>query len=128
MRERERHALAMTAAEATYQLWELESQREEPNLDRMMRRLKDLSAYSLTYAEILEGREGVELLALAMFFGATSNTGFHKNQARLSRLSEEAIAYQGRAEVIKKEVAGRKARKSGKPEDDGDGLPQMRLL
>jgi hypothetical protein len=32
-------------------------------------RLKDLSAYSLTHAEIMQQREGVELLALGMFFG-----------------------------------------------------------
>ena len=48
-----------------------------------MRRLKDLTAYSLTHAEIMVQREGVELLALAMFFGAASEPLFHKNQKLL---------------------------------------------
>ena len=44
---------ATTAVEAMYNLWEMESRREEPDLDAIMHRLKDLSAYSLTRAEIL---------------------------------------------------------------------------
>ena len=84
MREQERFGFATIAAEAMYHLWELENQRGELNLDEMMCRLKDLSAYSLTHAEIMDQREGVELLALAVFFGATSDSRFHQNQECLS--------------------------------------------
>ena len=45
-------------------LLEAEHQQGERDLDAMMRRLKDLSDYSLTHAEIMDQREGVELLAL----------------------------------------------------------------
>ena len=110
MQEQERYHLAITSAETMYNLWELEYQQRELDLDGMMRRLKDLSVYSLTHAEIMDQREGVELLALAMFFGATSDPLFHHNQERLSSLSEQTIAYQGRAEIIVQEVAQRKAR------------------
>ena len=130
MGERGHYALATTAAEAMYNLWEMESQREEPNLDAMMRRLKDLSAYSLTHAEILEQQEGVEMLALAMFFGATSDPTYHGNQERLGRLSEGTIAYEGRAEVVEEEIASRKARAKGRDKsgDEEDGPQQPRLL
>ena len=117
MHEREQYALAIVAAEAMYNLWELENQQEELNLERMMRRLKDLSAYSSTHAEIMDQREGVELLALAMFFGATSDPRFYKNQERLSLLSEETFAYLGRAEVIEQEVARRKVTSSRQKKD-----------
>ena len=113
MREREhyRYHLTITTAETMCNLWELENQQGEGelDLDGMMRRLKDLSAYSLTHAEIMEQREGVELLALAMFFGATSDPLVHQNQERLSFLSEETLAYQGSAEIVEQEVAQRKA-------------------
>jgi hypothetical protein len=84
MQERERFDLATFAAEAMYNLWELENQRGELDLDEMIRRLKDLSAYSLTHTEIMDQREGVELLALAMFFGAASDPRFH-NELRTRR-------------------------------------------
>jgi hypothetical protein len=77
------------------------------DLDSKMRRLKDLSAYSLTHAEIMDQREGVELLALAKFFGLTSESRFHKNQKRLSLVSEEALAYQGQGERIEGEIKER---------------------
>jgi hypothetical protein len=124
MRERERYQLAIIGAETIYNLWELEYQQGELDLDRMVRRLKDLSAYSLTHAEIMDQREGVELLALSMFFGATSDPRFHRNQERLGLLSEEAIAYQGRGETIEREIAERE-RQKGKPQ--GKDL-QPRLL
>ena len=126
--EREQHYLANDVAEAMYKLLEMEGHREEPHLDQMMRRLQDLSAYSLTHAEIMDQREGVELLALAKFFGATSDPGFHKNQERLRLLSEETVGYQGRAEVIEEEVANRKTGRSSKLEDDNTKPKQMRLL
>jgi len=136
MREREhyRYHLAITAAETMYNLWELENQQGEGelDLDGMMRRLKDLSAYSLTHAEIMEQREGVELLALAMFFGATSDPLFHQNQERLSFLSEQTLAYQGSAEIIEQEVAQRKAsarRRGRRQEKDSSAESlQPRLL
>lgn len=129
MREREPYNLAIITAEAMYNLWEMESQRDEPDLDAMMRRLKDLSAYSLTHAEILQQREGVEMLALAMFFGATNDPAYHDNQTRLQRLSEKAISYEGRSEKIEKEVAQRKKRQPAGDDAAGDSGPaQPRLL
>jgi len=134
MQEREHYHfhLAITAAETMYNLWELENQQGELDLAGMMRRLKDLSAYSLTHAEIMDQREGVELLALGMFFGATSDPLFHQNQERLPFLSEQTIAYQGRAEIIEQEVAQRKAsarRRERKGEKDGSASSlQPRLL
>ena len=118
MREQERYDLAIIAAETMYHLWELEYQQGELDLDGLMKRLKDLSAYSLTHAEIMNQREGVELLALGMLFGMTSNPRLHKNQERLGLLSEETIAYQGQAEIIEQEVAMRKAGKSQQEKDD----------
>ncbi|MCP4933190.1 MAG: hypothetical protein GY927_03075, partial [bacterium] len=70
---------------------------------------KDLSAYSLTHAEILQQKEGVELLALGMLFGMSTMPAFRKNQERLPFLSEDAITYQGEAEKIEQEIAERKA-------------------
>lgn len=128
MRERERFAIATTSAEAMYKLWELESQHEERDLDEMMRRLKDLSAYSLTHAEIMDQSEGVELLALAMFFGTTSDPRFHKNQERLGRLSVETIAYQGRTDIIEEDVARRKGRRSHSDKDSSTKPSQPRLM
>jgi hypothetical protein len=101
-----------------FQLWKLEHQREEMDLDQMMCRLKDLSAYSLNHAEIMDQREGVKLLALAMFFGASSDPRFHSNQKRISLLSQQTIAYQGDAEVIELEVAKRKSREPEPPAED----------
>jgi len=124
MREWDHYGLAIIGAETIYNLWELEYQQGELDLDRMVRRLKDLSAYSLTHAEIMDQREGVELLALAMFFGATSDPRFHQNQERLTLLSEETLTYQGRGETIEREIAERE-RQKGKPQ--GKDL-QPRLL
>jgi len=128
MGERERYVLANTAAETMYYLWELEYQQEGLNPDAMMRRLKDLSAYSLTHAEIMDQREVVELLALGMFFGATSDPAFHRNQERLQLLSEETVAYEGRAELIEQEVAGRKVARASKREASDDKPLQPHLL
>ena len=130
---REPFSLAIITAETMYNLWELEIQQgNEPDLDAKMRRLKDLSAYSLTHAEILDQREGVELLALGMFFGASSNPAFLKNQARLQQLSQETAYYKGQAEHIEQEIALRKKleqRKRGQKKKDGDCRPsQLRLL
>ncbi len=128
MGERERYVLANTAAETMYYLWELEDQKEGLDPNTMMCRLKDLSAYALTHAEIMEQREVVELLALGMYFGASSDPAYHKNQERLRSLSEETVAYKGRAEVFEEEVATQKgARKVPKEWDDEEPL-QPRLL
>jgi len=61
MQERERYDLAIIAAETMYNLMELGNQQDEADLDEMMRRLNDLSAYSLTHAEIMDQREGGQL-------------------------------------------------------------------
>ena len=127
-RERHRYELATLASEVMYALLEAGYQQGEHDLDTVMRRLKDLSAYSLLHAEILEQREGVELLALAKLFGATSDPRFHQNQTRLALLSEETVAYQGQAEVIEQEVSARKAPRRGqKPRSDAKAL-QPHLL
>ena len=109
MHERERYHLATTAAETMCHLWELGHQQRELDLDQMMRRMKDLSAYSLTHAEIMDQREGVELLALARFFGMSSDPRFQGNQERLRLLSDEALAYPGQAEIVEQQVARRKS-------------------
>ena len=128
MREREPFSFAIIAAETMYNLWEMEyAQTGEMNLDSMMRRLKDLSAYSLTHAEILEQREGVELFALGMFFGASSNPAYQKNQSRLQQLSPETIDYQGEAEQIEKEIVLRKKDNRMREEKTSDSF-QLRLL
>ena len=58
MGEKFRYDLAISTAEVMYALLEAEYQREECDLNALMRRLKDLSVYSLTHAEIMEQREG----------------------------------------------------------------------
>ena len=110
-----------------YVLLEADYQEGQRDLDAMMRRLKDLSTYSLTHAEVMDQREGVELLALAKFFGATSDPRFHQSQERLRLLSEEVLSYQGQAETIEQEVAARKARHSGQ-ERNSDPRLQPRLF
>lgn len=130
MREREprRYDHAVAAAEAMHFLMELEYEQGERDPDAMLKRLKDLSAYSLTHAEIMGQREGVELLALARFFGMTSDARFHNNQERLGFVSEEVMEYEGQAEVIEGEVAARclgEAHPVGKGERDD---PQPRLF
>ena len=128
MHEQERYRLATTAAEAMYHLWELEYRQGQRNVDQMMRRLKDLSAYSLTHAEIMDLREGPELLALGMFFGMTSNPTFHRNQERLTQLSQEAIDYPGNAEAVEQQVARRQSRGSGRNRESNSKPMQPRLL
>lgn len=119
MKERDHWELADTFSEMMYILLEADYQERRFDLDSGMRRLKDLSAYSLTHAEIMVQREGVELLALAKFFGLTSESRFHKNQERLSLLSEETFAYQGQEENIEQEIKERGKRKPPKarPQD-----------
>jgi hypothetical protein len=80
---------------------------DSANLDDLWRRFKDLSAYSLGHADILVSREGIEMLALGKFFGLSSNGHYHKNQERCARVSNEALAYQGDAEVVAKQVRAR---------------------
>ena len=128
MREREQQQPAMIAAEAMYGLWELEHQQSALDIDRMMMRLKDLTVYSLTHAEILVQREIVELLALGMFFGMTSNTSLRKNQERLELISEEALAYHGRAEIVEEQIAERAAQQRSSPQESDSEPPQPRLL
>ena len=68
-------------------MMEVEYQKGEVDLDNKMRRLKDLSAYSLTH-DITYRREGVELLALAKLLGLTSESRFQKNRKRLNLFGE----------------------------------------
>jgi len=85
-------------------------------------------AYALTHAEIMSHREGPELLALAMFFGATSDPRHHKNQERLKLLASETLDYQGQSQIIYEEVVVRKKGKttSGKVSDAKQS--QQRLI
>jgi hypothetical protein len=126
-REQDRYQLANTVSEAMCFLLEAEYQNGRRDLDGMMRRLKDLSAYSLTHAEIMEQREAVELLALGKFFGMTSDRGYGQNQERLRLLSGEALSYQGQAEAIEQEVAARKAGGADQKQGRDSGL-QPRLF
>lgn len=106
MREHERYHLADTFSEMMCFLMEDECRKGEVDLDSKMRRLKDLSAYSLAH-DITHQRDGMELLALAKFFGLTSESRFQKNRRRLSLLASETIEYQGQAENIEREIKGR---------------------
>ena len=128
MGEKFRYELAISTAEVMSSLLESEYQQGECDPDAKMRRLKDLSAYSLTHSEIVEKREGPELLAMAMFFGATSNPRYHKNQERIRLLSEEAFAYQGQSETIEKEVELRKTKGHQQNKESGTRLSQPRLF
>lgn len=76
----------------------------------------------------MDQREGVELQALAMLFGATSDPALHCKQERLQLLSEETVAYDGQAEVIEQEVARRKVVSSARKEDSYNKPLQPRLL
>ena len=127
-KERDHYELATITSEVMYALLEAGYQQGERDLDTMMRRLKDLSAYSLLHAEIREQREGVELLALAKLFGATTDPRFRQNQTRLALLSEETVAYQGQAEVIEQEVAARKAPHRGQKRGSDAKALQPHLL
>jgi len=80
-------------------LMEVEYQKGEVDLDNKMRRLKDLSAYSLTH-DITYRREGVELLALAKLLGLTSESRFQKNRKRLKFLAKETIEHHGQVENV----------------------------
>jgi hypothetical protein len=129
MRERMHYELASGMAEIMYTVFEANHQNGEANLDAMMMRLKDLSAYSLTHAEIMDQREGVELLALGMYFGMTSNRILrYKNQSRLTQLSDEAIAYTGQAEVIEDQVTQRKKEQASQIKNKRPDFIQRKLL
>ena len=129
MGEREPYDLTRTAAETMYQLWELAYQQGERNPDQMMRRLKDLSAYSLNHNLGMGQREGVEMLALGMFFGLTSNPQIRsRNQDRLGLLSEDTLDYQGRADVVGEQVARRKKDVAHQNKEKDSNPLQPRLL
>lgn len=128
MQEQFRNQMALMAAEAMYMLWELGHQEDARDLDAMMRRLKDLSVYSLTHAEILDLKEGVEMLAIAMFFGATSNAQLHKNQERLRQLLPETVVYEGNAQSVEQQIKARMKKPATPQEDDLDNPAQPRLF
>ena len=106
MRERDHYDVADSFSEMMWFLMEGEYQKGEVDLNSKMRRLKDLSAYSLA-RDITYQREGVELLALAKFFGLTSESRVQKNRKRLNLLAGETIEYQGQAENIEQEIKAR---------------------
>lgn len=105
-------SMAFHAAETMCALWELDHSQKALNLDGMMLRLKDLSDFSLTHAEIMYLAEGPEMLALGMFFGMTGGARTEGNKARIRELSEETLAYQGRSENVERAIAARKSRAS----------------
>jgi len=127
MVEREHYDLARMAAETMYNLLELQWQMGELDLDATMMRLKDLSAYSLSNADIQERRQGVELLALGMLFGMSSEPRYQENQARLHTLTEETIDYEGQAGRVVEEI-----KEQATPRRSSDthlrNTPQDRLL
>ncbi len=122
---------AFGLAEVMHLFLEAEYQEERRDVDEMFMRLKDLSAYSLEHAEIMDQREGAELLGLGMFFGffgMSSNPNLRDKQQRLRLLSEEALSYEGRKENIAADIAGRKAGKPARPDKDVNSPIQRRLL
>ncbi len=127
-RERFQYELAMASAITMHSIMELELQEGRRDMDASFRRLKDLSAYSLTHAEILYQREGPELLALGMLFGMTDVRHLKVNQVRLQDLSPEALEYVGRPEIVKHKVAKRKERVSSQRENKPVSPLQRRLL
>ena len=127
--ERLYYEMSSGFAEVMLFVLETDFQQGRRDPDTMMRLLKDLSAYSLTHAEIMDQQEGVELLALGMFFGMTSNSRLrNQNQSRLFLLTEESLDYQGRAEVIEEQVARRKQGGAHPNKDDAFNPLQPRLL
>lgn len=129
MGERRRYESTSSFAEMMLFILEAEYAQGERNVDAMMRRLKDLSAYSLTHAEIMDQREGVEMLALGMFFGMTSNVQLrNQNQSRLTLLTEASLDYQGRAEAVEAQVARRKKGVSPQNKEKDSNPLQSRLL
>jgi len=123
MKEREHWHLAEAFSGMMFNLMELDHQKGELDLDSKMRRLKDLSAYSLAH-DITYQREGVELLALAKLFGLTSESCFQKNRKRLNLLAKETIEYQGQAENIGREIKARGRRAPPKSRID-DRQPRL---
>jgi hypothetical protein len=128
MGERLHYDLAISTAEVMYSLLEAEYHLLECELDTMMIRLKDLSAYSLTHAEIMSQREGPELLALAMFFGATSDPHYHKTQERLALLASETLDYQVLSQVIEEEVVRKKDKGSHRGKGSAAKPSQQRFF
>jgi hypothetical protein len=129
MGERAQSELAFSFAEVMHLVIEEEYRRGQRDVDEMMRRLKDLSAYSLAHAEILTQREGVELLALSMFFGMTSNPEIRRrNEGRLQQISEETAAYQGRSELVEAQIAARKVLRGRQKKGETPQARQRRLL
>ena len=129
MGERSQSELTFSFAELMYLVIEEEYHEGQRDVDQMMRRLKDLSAYSLLHAEILTRREGVELLALGMFFSMASKKELHqRNQGRLQLISEETAAYQGRAELVEQQIAVRKGERPRQKKREKPQARQRRLL
>ncbi len=98
------------------------------NVNGMFIRFKALSAYSQERAEIMDQREGMELLGLGMFLGMSINPHLRDNRQRLRPLSEEALANEGRKKNSVADIAGRKDGKTARPDKDDNSPVQRRLL
>lgn len=121
-RERFHYELAVASAITMHTIMEAEYQQGRRDMDASFRRLKDLSAYSLTHAEILYQQEGPELLALGMLFGMTDIPTLKANQERIQDLSPEVFEYRGRPEIIEKEVALRNEQRTPQKENNRSSL------
>jgi hypothetical protein len=79
---------------------------------RMFKRFRDLSAYSLEHSDISRRRQGLELIALARFFGmGFLGDGVNQNNElfikRRGRIPKEVVEYHGQKERIINEVKQR---------------------
>lgn len=131
--EQARYQHAMIAAETMCGLYELQILSGEIDLDAKLKRLKDLGEYALENADILDRREGVEMLAIAMLFGMSSNSAYAKNYTRLSEVSAETLSYKGDGDTIKKQIKRREAKakqreKKKRPKKKKSGYQQKRLF
>ena len=100
MGERIQYELAINTAEVMYALMDAEYQHGERDLDEMMRRLKNISAF-------------------------TSDSRFHHNQKRIGTLSEETLAYPGQSKIVEDEVARRMSQKSHRKKDSNPDQPRL---
>lgn len=79
---------------------------------RMFRRLKDLCAYALEHADVLDRRQGLELIALSRFYGMGFLGDVDQNSdlfmERRRKVPEDAYAYEGDRQAIIEEIKQRR--------------------
>ena len=85
-------------------------------MDWVFMRFKDLKAYSQEHAEIMDQREGMELLGLGTFLGMSNNPHLRDNQQHLRLLTEEALANEGRKENSAADI---RSREEGRADSQG---------